>query len=182
MKDNELIKATIRILIDGEASRGIAGTPILQAFQPTEQGVNKMPTAYIFKISDRRFGFPFRESRWDVDSSKMISTMLQQYETTFQLSALSTQNPSTPNENTASDLLNLMASILQSETAIRAYETTQPYAIGILRVTDVRNPYFRNDREQNEASPSFDFTLTHKQVIRTETPIVESAEFNIRSV
>lgn len=101
--------------------------------------------------------------------SSMVHTETQNYETTFQLSALATQNPATPSQYTASDLVNLCAYILQSNTAIATFEAQN---VGILRVTEVRNPYFMDDRDQWEASPSFDFTLTHQQAITTSTPIV----------
>lgn len=179
MLDNQLIALIISTLIAGEAVAGIADTPIKQAFQATQQGVNKKPTAYLHKIGDRRVGWVERKEIWDADAQVMRHQETQQYETTFQISTLATQNPKTPEEYTASDIVNLIAYILQSATAINTFEAQ---GVGILRVTDVRNPYFLDDKQRNEASPSFDFTLTHKQVILSLVPIINSTEFNIKRV
>ncbi len=179
MLDNQLIALIISTLIAGEAVAGIEGTPIKQAFQPTNQGVNTGRTAYLHKIGDRRYGWVERKDVWDADAEVMRHQEMQQYETTFQISALVTQNPKTPNDYTASDLVNLIAYILQSSTSISILEAQ---GVGILRITDVRNPYFANDKQRNEASPSFDFTLTHKQTILSLVPIVNSTEFNIKRV
>lgn len=179
MFDNQLIALTISTIIAQESIAGISGTPIKQAFQPTQQGVNTQPTAYMYKIGDRRRGYPFRSDEWDVDNEVMIHTEKQAYETTFQISALSTQNPSTPNQYTASDILNLIAYILQSQATVTALEAQE---VGILHVGDVRNPYFLDDRQRFEASPSFDFTLTHYQTIISTVPILVTEEFQILSV
>lgn len=179
MLDNRLIALVISTVIAGEATAGIPGTPIKQAFQPTLQGANTQPTAYLHKVGDRRVGSPRRSDVWDQDDAVMIHMELQKYETTFQISALATQDPKTPTQYTASDILNLIAYILQSSATIAAFEAQ---GVGILRVTDVRNPYFLDDRMQNEASPSFDFTLTHSQVITSTVPVVGERVFQILTV
>lgn len=249
MQDNAIIAILISSIVAGESAAGIPGTPIAQAFQPTQQGVNTVPTAYLYKIGDRRYGFVGRSDSWqpvqsasftgsvtgsvltvsalssgainvgDVLSGTgvpanvtvasrgtgtggtgtynlsaslsvsseamttatltMVHTETQQYETTFQFSALATQNPATPTQYTASDVVNLIASILQSSVTIAAL---QAHGVGIERITDVRNPYFLDDRDRYEASPSFDVTVTHKQVVVTTTPIVRSTEIQIATV
>lgn len=96
------------------------------------------------------------------------------YASTFQCSALATQNPANTESLTASDIANLAAYVLQSAATIAAFEAQ---GVGVLRVPDVRNPYFTDDRQRYEASPSFDFTLTHRQTIITTVPIVTETEF-----
>lgn len=107
-----------------------------------------------------------------------VYTETQQYLSTFQCSALATQNPSV-DSLTASDIANLAAYVLQSQPAIDALEAV---GVGILNIRDVRNPYFSDDRQRYEASPSFDFTLSHKQTIITTTPFVSETDFQIYSV
>ena len=109
----------------------------------------------------------------------MVHTENQKYETTFQLSVLATQFPATPTQYTASDICNLCAAILQSSVAIQAFEAQ---GVGIERVTDVRNPYFTDDRGQFEASPSFDYVLTHNQTITSTTPIISETVLQIDEV
>jgi hypothetical protein len=104
---------------------------------------------------------------------------LQQYESAFQISGLSTQNPADPNQLTASDIVNLAASIMQSRTTVA---TLEAQGVGVLKITEVRNPYFSDDRQRYEASPSFDFSLTHKQIIVTAPPILSGETFKIYPV
>lgn len=157
----------------------IPGLPIAAAFQATQQGINTQPTAYMHKVGDRRVGYPRAASVWSTVSGTMVHQELQQYETTFQMSALSTQNPANSIQYTASDILNLIAAILQSSAAVATFETQN---VGILRVEDIRNPYFTDDRQRYEASPSFDFVMTHKQIINSTNPIIQSVDLDILTV
>ncbi len=179
MLDNALIALLINVIIAGESAANIAGTPVKQAFQPTAQGANSQPTAYLYKLGDRRVGYVARTDVWDTVDSVMVHTETQQYMTTFQVSALAQQNPATPTQYTASDILNLVAGILQSEDTVAALEAQD---VGILHIGEVRNPYFQDDYQRNEASPSMDITLCHKQVIVTQTPVVSEYEFQIIEV
>ncbi len=203
MRDNDLFRLIIAIIKAGRATTGLGTIEIQQAFQPTLQGVPTGQRFFIYKVGDRRIGSPQRSNVWmtsadlalaadngaaitteandtiGLDGNQMVHQELQQYETTFQISALAVQNPSDSNSETASDLINLAAYILQSDSAIDTFEAA---GVGILRIGDVRNPYFMDDRQQNEASPSFDFILTHKQVIISLAPFVETTEFQILRV
>lgn len=179
MLDNELIALVISTITAQELAAGIPGTPIAQAFQPTQQGPNTVRTAYLHKVGDHRRGTPDRHQEWDEDAEKIVRTTTQVYETTFQISALSTQIPNQTTQMTASDLLNLIAYILQSEDTIIALQNA---GVGILNVSDIRNTPFIDDHARNEYQPSFDFTLTHKQVVTTEAPVLQSTEFAIYPV
>ena len=115
--------------------------PVLQAYQPTMQGVNTAPALYIHKIGDQRIGSPRRKSKWTnsysqlttengigietesgigigadgTNQATMVHTEVQRYATMFQISALATQDPTTPMQLTASDLVNFAAAVAQSE-------------------------------------------------------------------
>lgn len=102
-----------------------------------------------------------------------------QYASTFQCSALATQNPANTESLTASDIANLAAYVMQSAATIMALEAQ---GVGVLRVPDVRNPFFTDDRQRYEASPNFDFTLTHRQTIITTVPNVTETDFVIDRV
>jgi hypothetical protein len=176
MLDNVLITLLINAILAGEASANIPNTPIKQAFQPTSQGVNSGPTAYLYKIGDERVGYVARSDRWDRTNQRMIHTETQQYATTLQISALARQDPALTTQYTASDILNLIASILQSTVTIATLEAQD---VGILHINQVRNPYFTDDYQRNEAAPSLDLTLTHQQVITTRMPIISEYEYHI---
>ena len=179
MLDNQLIALVISAIMAGKDIAGIPDIIVAQSFQPTQEGANSQPTAYLFKIGDNRFGYPSRKDVWDTENEIMVHTEIQQYKTTFQISALATQYPATPSAYTASDILNRIAYILQSSITVATFEAE---GLGIERISNIRNPYFENDKGRNQASPSMDFVLTHKQIITSTTPILQTTEFNVIKV
>lgn len=179
MSDNELIKLFLPIIQNGLFLLGYSSILVIQSDQPTQQGIIFGPTVYFKKLGDKRFGWFGVSDVWDEINSKQVRTYLQFYETTFQINALVLQNPSNPLQYTASDLINDVAFIMQNSDTI---ERLQQFSVGILKVSEVRNPYFKDDRDQFEASPSFDFTLQHKQTRITSVPVIESYESEIQRV
>lgn len=181
MLDNQLIQVIISIINAGLTAAGTPYSKVLikQSNQPTQQGVPTKSTVFLTKVFDHRYGSLRRNDEWDLDTLKMIHTETQQYESSFQIEALAIQNPADINSLTASDIVNRVAAILQSDFALTTFQDND---IGIERIIDARNPYFQDDKQRNEAVPSFDFILTHKQVIITESPIIESIEYNFNRV
>ena len=179
MKDNDLIKLIIATINGVKAGYGIGAVKVKQSYQPTQQGANSDPTAYLFKIGDKRYGFNKRHDVWVPATATMEHQEIQIYETTFQVNALAIQDPANVNSLTASDIVNTIAAIIHSDYALNEFRKK---GVGILRVTDVRNPYFIDDKNRHEASPSFDFVLTHKQTFTTASPVVESVEFNVERI
>ena len=169
MTDNELIMLFRPIIIAGLATDGFNNVAVKQANQPTQQGVNTGPTVYFFKVANKRYGFLGRKDKWSTPTSKMDHTEKQNFETTFQVSALVTQNPKNLTLPTASDLVNEVASIMQSDNTRAILGAS---GVGILRITDVVNPYFVDDRDNFEASPSFDFVLTYVNTRESVSPII----------
>ena len=184
MYDNQLVQLIITVLQAGFVANGFTtdngnAVAIKQSYQPTTQGVNTQNTIYLFKIGDHRYGWTGKTDVWDQDTETEVHTERQWYETMFQLSALALQNAADVNSKTASDLLNIAAAIMQSDATLAALHAQ---GVGILRVTDVRNPYFTDDKDRYEAAPSFDFTLEHEQVIISSSPVIEDVEFNIQRI
>lgn len=179
MTDNDLIKLFLPIINAGLIVDNFTGVAVKQSNQPTQQGINTGPTVYITKIGNRRYGFLGREDVWDEINEIMVHTESQWYETTFQVSALVLQNVYNTDTYTASDLVNDVASIMQSDKTRNILMASN---VGILRVTDVSNPYFVDDRDQFEASPSFTFTLTYRQDRISTNPMIESYELDINRI
>lgn len=178
MQDNDLIKLFLPIIQAGIAT-DFPGVTIKQANQPTQQGINTGPTLYFFKVGDRRYGFRETSDVWDALNTIEVHTETQPYETTFQISALVIQDVNNTNTYTASDLLNYVSYIMQSAATITALRVEN---VGVLRVTEVSNPYFTDDRDQFEAAPSFSFVLTHLQTIISESEVIESVDEIIISI
>ncbi len=176
MTDNQLFSLLLPLLRDGLRAEGVINIAIKQQYQPTQQGLSSSPMILLHKIGDYRYGYPQRRSIWDQDAKAFIHLESVLIETTFQLNALAPQNPDQPYLPTASDLLNLVAIILQSDATRR---TLQAHEIGIYRVQNLRQIYFVDDRDQFAASPSFDFTLTHSRTLKSHVPMVQTFESNL---
>ena len=172
--DNQLIQIFLPIIQNGLVSDGFNNVIVKQSNQPTQQGINTSPTVYFFKVSSKRYGFLGRYDKWT--NSQMTHTEVQYMEATFQVSALVLQYPTTPNQYTASDLVYEVSSIMQSDNTRDILNNS---GIGILRITDLLNPYFLDDRDQFEASPSFDFVLTYENKRQSISPIITNYDYNI---
>ena len=148
---------------------------IIQSNQPTVQGAVKSDSMYFYKIGDKRVGHPHRINEWDTLAGAMVDNDVQLMEATFQLSALVRQ----PDTITASDLLNDAAMIMQSDSFIK---TLKNAGVGILRIGEIRNPYFQDDRDQFQAMPSFDFILSYNRSINRTGKVISAYEFDINRV
>jgi hypothetical protein len=177
MLDNQLIQVFLPIINSGLATYGYIGVTVLASNQPTQQGIPTGPTVYFYKLNDHRLGFLRRFDEWD--GVNMIHTEEQQYETTFQVNSLVIQKPLTPNEYTASDLVNDVCSIMQSDST---REILYNNGISILRITDVTNGYFVDDKDNFEASPSFDFTLSYTRTKVSTGNVIDHVEFDVNRV
>ncbi len=149
MLDNQLIQLFLPLITAGLTAQGYSGVSVTQSFQPTQQGAFTGPAVYFFKIGDHRYGFLGRTNVWDSVHGVEVHTETQNYETTFQVSAWVRQVPGV-STYTASDLVNVVSGILQSDSTVFTLAAND---VGIYRITDVRNPYFVDDRDQHEASP-----------------------------
>ena len=171
MRDNLLIQLFLPIIVSGLAADGFTGVIVQQMDQPTQQGIPTNPTVYFQKIYNHRYGWGMTYAKWDTESETEKNYEPQWHETTFQVSTLVIQNPLTPNQYTAADLSNAVATIMQSE-ATRV--TLMAQNVGILRISELTNPYFQDDKDQFEAGPTFDFILTHLQTRVSTIPVVSS--------
>ena len=179
MLDNTLIAAIISALNAGLAAIGQSSILVQQAYQPTQQGVNTNPTIYLYKIGDERMGSVYRDNVWNANTSTMVYTETQQYLTTFQFSALAIQDPSNTTSLTAADIVNYAAAVMQSLATIT---TLQAAGIGILKIGQVRNPPFVDDRGRYEYAPNFDCVFSTKQVISSTQPIINKTVVQVYDV
>ena len=184
MRDYDLFAAVVAVLRAGMAMDA-ATLYVGQNNQPRTAGRPDRRALLLDKIGpDHRYGHVKREDVPDpLNPLQMIHRETQIYETTIQVSTLAKPPPVTGaldvNEPTAADLANQAAAVMQSDATIVALRTL---GIGILRITDVRTPHFRNDRDQFEAAPNFDFVLTHKQITVTTTPAAIVGELVVARV
>lgn len=178
MTDNELIQLFLPLIRNGLLAPPFTNVIVKQNFEQTAQGANSQPTVYFQKLSDRRYGYTGRYDTYNPTNENFDHTEIQTYETTFQVSTLVRQNPRNISF-TASDLLNFVAMVLNSDTV---RDAMQAQGVGLLRVIDVANPFFTDDRDQFEASPSFDFILTYNRIYAAVVPVVDYYEFDLKRV
>lgn len=178
MIERLLFSNIISTIRDGLDANNLTDVQIKQSYQPTQQGANKARTVYLHKITEKRLGSPKTTEFYDQNTSEIIHTETQFYETVFQVNALATQAPGVITES-AGDILNIVAYALQSEYGIKKLKQA---GIGILRVQGITNTPFLDDRDRYEFSPSFDFTVEHEQVIVSTSEVVQTVDYNINRV
>jgi|SRR5271163_220366 len=176
--DNTLIQLFLPIIQAGLIADGFTNVVTQQANQPTQQGIPTAPTVYFYKTHTKRYGFLGRNDKWNSMSSMMVHHEHQYYETTFRIQTLVLQSVKNPTY-TAADLANEVASIMQSDATLA---TLNAQGVGILRVMDIANPYFTDDRDNFEALPSFDFTLLYLNDRTSTTPIIDTYQYGIHPV
>lgn len=158
-----------------QATPELAGVKLARNYQARQHGANSSPYVYFFKLSDKRYGHTARRDYWNVAASSMDHTEAQHYLSTYQFSAWIPQDPNDPASLTESDILNLVSCIMQSDAILSAFHAA---GVGVSRVTDVRNPYVLDERDQFAATPSFDVVLSHQRTQTSTTPAVEIIEIN----
>jgi hypothetical protein len=178
MLDNDLIRLFRPLLINGFLRSGFNNVTVQQSYLPNRQGVPSNPVVYFQKLYDKRYGFCSNNTEYDYDLNQMIRTEEQVYETTFQVSSLLKQDPSNIGY-TSSDLINIASQTMQTETTLKALNSA---GVGILRVTNVRNPFDLNDKDEFASSASFDFTLTHNQILKTVSDLITNVIIKIYRV
>jgi hypothetical protein len=169
MTDNQLIKLIRTTLSAGLLQQNI-DYPIIQKRMPNQQGTNSLPTIYIEKLFDTSRGIPTKSFVYDEINDVFDEVNTQFIETTIQISAIVTQNPSDTSIPTASDVANLCKNIIFSNWFV---EQTLKQNVNILNVTQIRNPYFENDRNRNESNANFDAIFTHVRTVAFKTPKID---------
>lgn len=162
-----------------QAAPGLSAVKLARNYQQRQQGADSTAYVYFVKLADRRYGSPAKKDVFDAQAGTFTHSEIQQYETTYQFSAWVPQDPKDVTGLTESDILNTVSSIMQSDAIISAFNAA---GVGILRVTDVRNPYILDDHDQFEAVPSFDVILTHKRTSVSTIPAVATYEANVSRV
>lgn len=158
---------------------GVAGVPLIQNWQPTQQGTPSGPFA-AFKITHHHaYGSMLRQNYYDEDHSQMLHSEMQQWETTFTMYAMSPIDPNSTTELTPGDIAMKLKYIVNCDSFVTA---AQAQGLGVERVTDIRPPYFSNSQDRFVSAPNFDFVITHKQIVTNSVPVLQSEELDIYSI
>ena len=192
LNDFDIADLIRSVLKRGMASMGLGSVTVKQQYQPRQVGIEEGPTLYFFKVVSPRYGYPSRKDRYNSDSNTFAHQETIWRTPTYQVSGYSIRTqmrfkdwgfaPGKNNFNrgnfsstlpllTASDIVERAADVLQtSSTRLALLERN----VGIIRITDVRESYFTNERRRYEQNPSFDFQLSYRHTITTRVDPVSS--------
>ncbi len=169
MTDNQLIDVLATALEAASANAGW-NYGVVQKDEPTVQGTPTAPTIFFEKLFDVAYGWAHSDNIPDLASKTFAEIDTQVYETHFQISALVIQDPSDLTRPTASDVCNYMKQYLAHRTVTAQFSTQ---GLGVLKVSEVRNPFAIDDRNMFEANPSFDIVFTHTRSVTITIPGVD---------
>lgn len=173
MLDNQLYQMLRQCLIDQAPLRGITDSAYVLRYQPTQQGRASDRSVYMFKIADKRYGY--RKATYVQTVDGLQQGEEQAIESTIQFSVTQPQAIQ-DNELTHADVLKTIAACVQSPTFIAAL---LPFEASVLRVQDIRNTPFNNDRDQWEENPSFDLVVKHSDKYVSDQRIISAFEFRV---
>lgn len=183
MTDNEVLSHLLSALSTGLNDNGFPSPLIKQAYQPNQQGIEAGPAWYIHRLSTHKYGHPGRVQVKNEANNNFDVTETRILESTYQITAYS--RPADPVANpdltlpNSFDMADVAAAVVES-TAFS--DTIREQGIRVYRVTDIREPYFTNDSDQNELSPNFDFTVTYNRELTSTVGLVERATDNLNNL
>lgn len=172
MSENQIWAALLAVINAGLTARGLTAT-VQQGYQPTQQGVPTGATVYLYPVTGKRYGSPNNKT------INGVQVQTQVMERTIQVNALSIPDPRGASRPTAYDYVVSVSDILQSESGMTALKNA---GIGIIRIQDIRNPFFLDDRDRHEAGPSFDFTINYVNTRSESVPEVVGYDYGIHRV
>ncbi|MCQ9426681.1 hypothetical protein NRB16_24480 [Pseudomonas sp. LJDD11] len=172
MTENQLKALLRKTLLDGLLAQGINDVPVINGYQPTGQG-REPKGLYFFPLAEPGYGWQYRKDRYDPASGEQIHSETQLVRSTFQIAGFAEANLQDASVLTAQDITGLAAMLLVSASAITALRRG---GAGVERVTAIRTLFIENDQGRNEATPSFDITLTHKRTLTQRAPSIEAFE------
>ena len=172
MRDNDL-KVLLATQLDLAVSNAGWNFPVVQKNQPHQEGTPDGPTVFFEKLFDTSYGFARMGLEYSAPDDSFTESEQQWIQTTFQISALCQEDPSDTTKPTAGDIANQMKLHMGSRFVVRAWSTLN---VGVLRTTQVRGPYFEDDKLRFEQHPSFDLVITHIRTLDNSVPAVHHAD------
>lgn len=171
MLENEIYRVLVATINAGAANLNVPQFVTKQRYQPTTQGMDTGPTAYVTILFHTPIGTPERKPVTIADEPLRVELQeTQLYETTVQVTGVLAQDQTGP-ALTAGDVANYVQAILRSEWAMGEMQTA---GMDLLRVGQVRDVKFLNGSDEWEAVPVFDFVFTHNQVTVSQAPAVSA--------
>lgn len=187
MTDGELMTLVIATLTAGIDANYAPLKPVTikQAYQPRTTGAPSGTSILLTIGTQRRFGSIRHHNEWiePVGPTPGYNkrTETQVWEASFQCNAqvLPPPQPKPLQAFSAGDLASAASWILQG---IDGRALLRAGGCGIYRITDIRSPYFKNEQNQFQASPSFDFVLNYEETRTFTSPILSGMVAGIHGI
>lgn len=149
---------------------------VLQAYRGNlVDGESPDPVVYIYEVTTVNHGFRHERNTPNLSNGVDVEE-LQYRQTLFQLWGYV---PPAADGLTTADVVNMAAMAMQSNRLLAALKAQ---GIGVLRVTEVTNPFRSNEYERFEANPTFDVTITHRVSVTDVAPAIEAGPLEIYPV
>lgn len=181
MRENSIYAFLRQWLATETVRRGLPG-PVpealnfMQRYQPLQQGRPSPRTVYWHNINNQRIGSALvTNTPTDVGISRRE---VQSMALTLQFTCTQ-QVDLAADALTQGDVLNIVAASLQGQNAVAWFVER---GLSVERVTQIRNVYFNNDRDQNEPNPSFDLVIKHNDIFVDGVPEISGYELDILRV
>ena len=201
MVDYDLIVLIIARINAAQAALGYS-YEVTKAVQPTQQGASTQSTIYYQKLWDIPYGFPMTSYSFNSENQIENEITTQLVESTFQIATFVNEIPGDPTiptasdvlstgasfcsslrrwfrRSTSSDVLNSLQRYLSSQTNLRVMQSS---GVNMLRIRNVTNQYFDNDRSQYQPMPTLEWTLTHQNSITSPVPFTSTVNATIYNV
>lgn len=151
---------------------------VIASKQDTTQGPETgVIGVYFHEVNTKRYGWPQKYEQWNPVLQLFEQVQSQQCETIYQINVTYLVDDRMGYQT--SDWARMVADAMASDKFLRHMRVNN---VAILRITDVRNPSFKNDQEEWEPSPSFDATITYRDERRFTVPAVTATDAEIHRV
>ena len=180
MTDNAfwiIIYNTIKGLLDSSTLNPIPD--LISNYPPTQQGVPDNPIVLFHNISSRRNGWQGRKNLYNVIDTDFDVTEKYILERVIQVSALVWEDAADLTKSTAVDVINEISSGLMTLSTV---ENLRTHGIGIFDITNIRTPYFKDEKDLWVMQPNFDFTVMYQNTVEYKAPAASSSTTTINRV
>ena len=148
---------------------------VARSFQPTTQGRQSGPALLIHRTRSRRYGAQGTITEIAPDASRAFEHSVWRKEDTIRATFVAPKTAAFD----AQDVLETVAAYLQSEGGIVSLARV---GIGLLRVNDIDEVPFENEKGAFEYEAGIDCVFTYTQTKTKEIPVIGRVERSIHRV
>lgn len=171
LTDNTLF-SLIADTLDAASSLAGWGYLTVARDQPSPQGAVTSGVIYLERQFDDRYGWAAVSSQYNAPVSPApqgtyTKSEAQWTQAHFQVSSMVIQNPSNLSIPTALDVTRYLAQYMNARSIVKALARQGAH---VYRVSNIRNPWDKDDRDIFEATPSFELVVNYQSTLAFTVP------------